>query len=152
VYRMYETAREILTIAGFQYEDIERDAHLVTQRLELTHACMLRSVFYRGKGAFLIGKALNTPIVIALRSTVQGVYVDAVLSTEDEISILFSFTRSYFHVEAERPYDLVRFLHSIMPRKRISELYTSIGYHKHGKTELYRDLLNHLAQTDDQFE
>jgi isocitrate dehydrogenase kinase/phosphatase len=38
-----------------------------------------------------------------------------------------------------------------MPRKKIAELYIAIGYNKHGKTELYRDLLNHLAHSMDQF-
>jgi isocitrate dehydrogenase kinase/phosphatase len=39
-----------------------------------------------------------------------------------------------------------------MPRKRIAELYISIGHHKQGKTEFYRDFLHHLAQSNDQFE
>lgn len=166
VFRIYSSSpqsqkvREILVDAGFDapYEDLERDADLLGQELpsEPFQACIIRSVFYRGKGAYLVGllqqKNRKIPIAIALRSSSNGIFVDAVLLSEDEISILFSFTRSYFHVEAERPYDLVRFLQSIMPRKRISELYTSIGYHKHGKTELYRDLLNHLHRTNDQFE
>jgi isocitrate dehydrogenase kinase/phosphatase len=28
-----------------------------------------------------------------------------------------------------------------MPQKPVDELYTSLGYHKHGKTELVRTLL-----------
>ena len=46
---------------------------------------------------------------------------------------------------------LVRFLKSIMPLKPIAELYISLGYNKHGKTELYRDLMRHLARSTDQF-
>jgi isocitrate dehydrogenase kinase/phosphatase len=38
-----------------------------------------------------------------------------------------------------------------MPRKRIAELYISIGQNKHGKTERYRDLLRHLHSTDERF-
>ena len=114
------------------------------------------AVFYRGKGAYLVGRirsgAHSIPLALALLNPPQGIVVDAVLLREREVSILFSFTRSYFHIEVERPYDMVRFLRSIMPRKRIAELYTAIGYHKHGKTELYRDLLAHLAASDDQFE
>ena len=72
--------------------------------------------------------------------------------TEDEASIVFSFTHSYFHVDADCPYLVVAFLKSIMPLKRRAELYTSIGYNKHGKTELYRDLYCHLQETDDRFE
>jgi isocitrate dehydrogenase kinase/phosphatase len=78
--------------------------------------------------------------------------VDALLLDENDVSILFSFARSYFQVEVERPFDLVRFLKSILPRKRDAELYISTGYNKHGKTELYRDLLHHLAASDDKFE
>jgi len=50
-----------------------------------------------------------------------------------------------------RPYDLVRFLRRLMPRKRIAELYISIGQNKHGKTELYRSLMSHLRDHDDRF-
>ena len=38
-----------------------------------------------------------------------------------------------------------------MPLKRIDELYTAIGYNKHGKTELYRSLMTHLEQPDARF-
>jgi len=68
------------------------------------------------------------------------------------VSIIFSFAHSYFHIEVERPYDLVHFLKSIIPLKRIAELYISIGYNKHGKTELYRDLMRHMASSMDKFE
>lgn len=78
--------------------------------------------------------------------------VDAVLLDEDAVSILFSFTRSHFHALTGRPYELVRFLRSLMPRKRLSELYSSVGFHKHAKTELYREILDHLAGSDRRFE
>ena len=38
-----------------------------------------------------------------------------------------------------------------MPHKRIDELYNSIGFNKHGKTELYRSLLRHLERPDARF-
>ena len=38
-----------------------------------------------------------------------------------------------------------------MPKKPVGELYTALGFNKHGKTELYRDLLRHLASSDDRF-
>jgi isocitrate dehydrogenase kinase/phosphatase len=50
-----------------------------------------------------------------------------------------------------RPRDLVRFLKSIMPRKPVAELYIAIGYNKHGKTELYRDLVRHIEESSDEF-
>jgi isocitrate dehydrogenase kinase/phosphatase len=122
---------------------------------------VLTSAFYRDNGAYLIGRIVHaaadgattyTPLAFCLRNRGQGVLLDAVLLDEDEISIVFSFTRSYFHVDVEYPHAVVGFLKSIMPLKRIAELYISIGYNKHGKTELYRNILNHLATTDDQFE
>ena len=78
--------------------------------------------------------------------------VDAVLLTEDEASIVFSFTRSYFFVEADRSREMVAFLRSLMPRKPVGELYDAIGHPRHGKTELYRALLDHMQRSDDRFE
>ncbi|MEJ2167545.1 MAG: bifunctional isocitrate dehydrogenase kinase/phosphatase, partial [Desulfobacterales bacterium] len=85
------------------------------------------------------------PVVFALAQSSGGVMVDGVLTTENDVSILFSFTRAYFHAAVERPCELVRFLKSILPKKRIAELYTALGFQKHGKTELYRELLARLA-------
>src|SRR5690606_6879806 len=39
----------------------------------------------------------------------------------------------------------------ILPGKHISELYTSIGFYKQGKSEFYRALIDHLANVDDRF-
>lgn len=116
----------------------------------------IKPVFYRNKGAYIIGRIRLSkgllPVVFSLRHNRQGVYIDAVLLTENEVSIIFSFTRSYFQVEAAHPQHLIVFLKTIMPLKRIAELYISIGYNKHGKTELYRDLLQHLKNSTDQFQ
>src|SRR5581483_1820488 len=81
-----------------------------------------------------------------------GITVDAILMDEDDISILFSFTRSHFHVDVEPPRPLVGYLKRLMPRKSLAELYIALGYHKHGKTELFRDLLRHLRTTDGKFD
>lgn len=72
--------------------------------------------------------------------------------SEEEASIVFSFTRSYFHVDVGTPGDLVGFLKSILPLKPVAELYISIGYNKHGKTERYRTLYRHLNNSNDKFE
>lgn len=138
--------------------DAERVARQVRQRVPgaVESVEMIRSAFFRGKGAYLIGRMSidghKTPLALCLLHTTWGIGVDAVLLTEDEISILFSFTRSYFHLQIDHPFELVQFLKKIMPRKPLSELYTSVGFNKHGKTELYRELLHHLAATEDRFE
>ena len=149
------------------FADLSRDAQLVADQIKrellrlgalrmVERAEMIKGGFFRGMGAYLVGRLFSgphlIPLVLALIHTPKGVVIDGVLLDEDTTSILFSFARSYFHVEVDRPFDLVQFLHTIMPRKRIAELYISLGYNKHGKTELYRDLLHHLAYSDDRFE
>ncbi len=145
------------------FEDLETDAGLVAAEIEMQVPAsrvraieLARPVFFRNKAAYLVGRLQtdtgHLPIVLALLNNPGGVTVDAVLLTEDEVSIVFSFTRSYFLVDADRPGELVAFLHAIMPRKPIAELYTSIGHNKHGKTELYRALLRHLDESNDCFE
>lgn len=136
---------------------IELDAHLRTlddgQPIDCVE--MATAVFYRGKGAYLVGRLrrgpYQTPLVLALVHGPQGIALDTILFTPEDVSIVFSFTRSYFHVEADRPRDLVAFLSSLMPQKRLSELYIALGFNKHGKTEMYRELVRHLARTEDVF-
>ncbi|HUF94774.1 MAG TPA: bifunctional isocitrate dehydrogenase kinase/phosphatase [Acidimicrobiia bacterium] len=176
VYRTYEESasivdlvREILDDASHEvaYADLDANVIEVASRIEkrlasapglgvVDRAEVVGATFYRGQAAYVVGLLYSgsqeVPIVMALRNSTAGVVVDAVLLTENEVSILFSFTRSYFHVDVVRPYDLVRFLRRLMPRKRIAELYISIGHNKHGKTELYRDLLRHLQATNERFE
>ncbi len=145
----------------------EGDAAAATERIEgrleqigalmsLDGAELVRSLFYRGQAAYLVARlhsgSHSIPLVVAFTNDDSGIAIDAVLTQEHELSILFSFTRSYFLVDVGRPYDLVRFLKRLMPRKRVAEIYIAIGYNKHGKTELYRDLRRHLASTDEQFE
>ena len=142
------------------FQDIEYDAQQVAAKIEvhlremgtpgkIDGIDMARSVFYRGMGAYLIGRILRgssfVPLAIALLNTTDGIVVDGVLLNADDVSILFGFTHSYFHVEVDRPHDLIHFLKTILPRKRIAELYISTGFNKHGKTELYRELLDHMT-------
>ncbi|KAA0249270.1 MAG: bifunctional isocitrate dehydrogenase kinase/phosphatase [Acidobacteria bacterium] len=146
------------------FEDLERDARLAAGALEarlggpLSAAEALhvvRPVFYRNKGAYVVGRILRgaevVPLVFALTNPGGRVVVDAVLTETDDVSQVFSFTRSYFHVDVAQPWELVRFLRSLLPQKPVSELYIAIGHNKHGKTELYRDLLRYLATTDEPF-
>ncbi|WP_053132963.1 bifunctional isocitrate dehydrogenase kinase/phosphatase [Pseudomonas sp. MIACH] len=117
---------------------------------------LFSSVLYRNKGAYLVGRIFTRdeqwPLVIPLlHREGQGIQVDALITDEAEVSIIFSFTRSYFMVDVPVPAEFIGFLKRILPGKHIAELYTSIGFYKHGKSEFYRALINHLATTDDQF-
>ncbi len=114
------------------------------------------SRLYRNKGAYLVGRVFTQdeqwPLVIPmLNREEQGIRMDTVIIDEAEVSIIFSFTRSYFMVRVAYPAEFVSFLSRILPRKHISELYTSIGFYKQGKSEFYRSLIEHLETTDDQF-
>ena len=158
----------ILTELGFpaeRYDGLPAAAAIAAFRLEIelggpvARIEMAESVFFRGSSAYLVGAAFRAgdehgglPLGFALLHGETGITLDAVLIGEDDIAILFSFTRSYFRVDAARPCELVRFLKTLMPRKRLAELYTAIGYNKHGKTEFYRDFLRHLQVSEDQFE
>lgn len=149
------------------FNDIERDSTLVAERIrhavpDITRIDVINSIFFRGKSAYLIGRISDasgaahpahfTPLVITLQNGPDGLFIDTVLLTENETSILFSFTRSYFHVVSRHPYKLIAFLKSIMPLKPINELYISLGYNKHGKTVFYRELMRHMRYADDKFE
>jgi isocitrate dehydrogenase kinase/phosphatase len=162
------TVRRVLEDAGFEvpFADLEGDARRAAERVAagiervfggatIEALDVLRPVFVRNKGAYLVGRARRggslVPVVLAVLHQPEGLVVDAVLTTEDETSILFSFARWYFHAAAGSPRELIGFLASLLPRKRISELYVSLGFTKHGKTELYRDLVAQIARSDDRF-
>ena len=116
---------------------------------------IIRPVFYQVARAYVVGRILGrdflVPLVIALKNTDGGVLVDAVMLSEGDVSIVFSFTKSYFHVDLDRVGEAVLFLKSMMPRKPVSELFTVLGRAKQGKTERYRELMRHLEHTQDQF-
>ncbi len=117
---------------------------------------MLRSIFYRNKGAYLVGRLHyrgdTWPIALPLLvDENRRLYIDTLICDEDELSVMFSFTRAYFMVHTNYPHALVDFLRTMLPNKKRSELYASIGLHKHGKTVFYRDLLEHLEHSDDEF-
>lgn len=117
---------------------------------------ILESIFYRNKGAYLVGRAVHKDIIIPLvlpflHNENGGIYVDTVIFEPDDVSIIFSFTRSYFMVDAPIPSRFVRFIRSLIPQKDVQEIYNAIGFNKHGKTEFYRHIINHLKNSDDKF-
>jgi isocitrate dehydrogenase kinase/phosphatase len=148
------------------WKDFDRSvAHIATEvqlhcdqaaeRRAVQRVEMIRPVFYQMTRAYLVGRVIGRnwmlPLVVALKNTDGGVLVDAVMMTEGDVSIVFSFTRSYFHVDLERVGEAVVFLKSLLPRKPVSELFTVLGRAKQGKTERYRELFRHLQTTNDAF-
>ena len=117
---------------------------------------VLSSLFFRNKGAYIVGRMINgtrlTPIAVPLLRDERGrIYIDTVIFTTDLLATLFSFTRAYFLVDMEAPSAYVDFLHTLLPHKPASELYTMVGLQKQGKTLFYRDFLHHLRHSTDRF-
>jgi isocitrate dehydrogenase kinase/phosphatase len=117
---------------------------------------VLRTLFFRNKGAYLLGRFVNDgelmPFAIPILQDSRGrLYLDTVLFGTERIDGLFNFSRAYFMVDMEVPSAYVRFLKTLMPTKPESELYTMLGLHKQGKTAFYRDMLQHLKHSHDRF-
>jgi isocitrate dehydrogenase kinase/phosphatase len=177
IYRSYElessaedTLRKLLGDYQFNrpFEDIDRDIDNVMgvvrsylqprfpmsgTRLEIQ---ALESLFFRNKGAYIVGRIISgeriMPFVLPILLSDEGeVYVDTVLFGSDKVSVIFSFTRTYFMVDARVPSQYVRFLQQLMPAKPISEIYSAMGYNKHGKTYFYRCAYRHMKQAKDHF-
>lgn len=157
-----------LTESGLpgQWRNLTRDVRLAAQELTdsvrsrghdaaIDGADILDSVFYRGQGAYVVGRIHagehRHPVAFCIHHTSRGLVLGAAL-TETDINVLFSYTRSAFHVSAESPASIVAYLAELMPHKRRAELYSTIGFRKHAKTELYSDLMRHVTATDDHFE
>jgi isocitrate dehydrogenase kinase/phosphatase len=112
-------------------------------------------LFFRGKGAYLVGSMDlsdgTVPFALAIRHKRGGLVLAAVLVGEADVSILFSYTRAAFLISVDRPDRLVRLLGGLLPNRKPSELYASLGFRKQAKTERYRDLADYLATSDDHF-
>lgn len=177
IFRTYwgnQTARSIVRQLFEDYkfdapfENAERDIDLITAKIltdllskyqtdKDTRLEVLKSVFFRNKAAYIVGRAFLGgqihPFVIPFLHDENGVYADALLLEYNHISSIFTYYRAHFLVDIDIPSEMVRFLKSILPHKPISELYTCLGFEKHGKTELYRSFLNHLDdKTDEKFD
>ncbi|WP_367067499.1 bifunctional isocitrate dehydrogenase kinase/phosphatase [Oryzisolibacter sp. LB2S] len=175
-YRAYYPAQDGLVAAlthliedfGLQrpFQDLARDvgcvAHAMEQRLGATklrsnfQIQVLSSLFFRNKGAYVVGKLINGFNELAfalpvLHGEQGGLVIDAALFGENDLQMLFSFARAYFMVDMEIPSAYVQFLRSLMPRKPRAELYSALGLAKQGKTLFYRDFLQHLKYSSDKF-
>jgi isocitrate dehydrogenase kinase/phosphatase len=165
---LHATWRRIVTNFQLQreFENLERDVDHVVQAMTAElggfrprtnfQIQVLSSLFYRNKGAYLVGKIINgfneTPLALPIIYNTHGqLVIDAALFGEDDLLMIFSYARAYFMVDMEIPSAYVQFLRGLMPRKPRAELYNSLGLQKHGKNLFYRDFLAHLRHSSDQF-
>ena len=111
--------------------------------------------FIRGKCAYIVGKIVtqlhaDIPVLIALlNDDERGLYVDSLLTDHGAISIVFSFSRSYFFITTDYPSAIVEYLKELLPGKTRAVLYSAIGLHKQGKTLLYRHFLKYSKITSE---
>jgi len=117
---------------------------------------ILESTFYRGKAAYMVGRVIDGknkfPLALVFLNTEKGqLYVDTAIFNTDDLSVLFSFTRNHFMVDAPLPYQYSHFLKKLMPLKLDYEIYNSLGFPKHAKTEFFRQLVGHLNSSEDKF-
>jgi len=175
-YRCYYPTRDTMTAVLVQmvndfdlrnpFVNLQQDAALVQEAMveRLGDAKLranfqiqvLTSLFFRNKGAYIVGKLINGfneyPFALPVLPNKEGqVAIDAALFGEDDLLMLFSFARAYFMVDMEIPSAYVLFLRSMMPRKPRNEIYNALGLAKQGKTLFYRDFLHHLSHSSDQF-
>ncbi|MDJ0923932.1 MAG: bifunctional isocitrate dehydrogenase kinase/phosphatase [Acidimicrobiia bacterium] len=152
---------------GVPWQNLERDVRLAALEIERRLAlhgeqASVHSVsaynkpFYRGRAAYVVGAlvagATTLPLAVAVHHTSRGLIVGAVLVEPDDISVLFSYTRSSFMVETSHPGELVNYLGRLMPHRKPAELFTTVGFNKHGKTERYRDLRRFIDESGERFE
>ncbi|MEI7612880.1 MAG: bifunctional isocitrate dehydrogenase kinase/phosphatase [Betaproteobacteria bacterium] len=164
-----QTIKQIVIDFDWQrpFENLDRDVGFVMRTVKKflgdwpkvepnVQIQVLYSAFYRNKAAYIFGKAINghveTPFAIPVLHCPDGrLVLDTILLEPWRIGLLFSLSRAYFMVDMEVPSGYVQFLHSIMPNKPRSEIYTMLGLGKQGKTLFFRDLKEHLRHSEDQF-
>lgn len=139
------------------WEDRHRDLDAALALMPGTpdRAEVVGQLFYRGKGAYLVGRMFHgdeaTAFALAVRHRRSGLALGAVLVGEEDMAILFSYTRAAFLVSVDVPRNLVAFLKELLPWRKEAEIYASIGFRKHSKTERYRDLARYLSGSNDEF-
>src|SRR5262249_60827164 len=141
--------------------DLRKTAEVATARIEAMCTAkysqaeleIVSSVFYRGRGAYLVGRVLcegqlPLPVALCLRhENERGIILDALLHGDVDLALLFSFTRSYFRVAVECPYRLVRYLQHFMSRKRLITPFNAICFYRHAKKMFYISVIALLLKS-----
>jgi isocitrate dehydrogenase kinase/phosphatase len=147
---------DMATDVDYIAEEVARHARIYLDEFgEFLRFGFIDTVFYQSSRAYLVGRIVQeghiNPLILAMENGKHGIHVDAVLMSEEEVSVVFSYTRSYFFADPNTVVGAVHFLNSFLPRKPIDELYTVMGRLRQGKTERHRIFTNHLNNTRDKF-
>ncbi len=147
------------------WQDLARDVQYIfrhlcenfsDETLRQSRLQVANELFYRNKAVWLVAKLFTPhgtlPFLLPIHRSDNGeLFVDTCLTTRAEASIVFGFARSYFMVYAPLPAALVEWLRELLPGKSTAELYSAIGCQKHAKTESYREYLDYITHTHEQF-
>ncbi|MGB1800946.1 MAG: bifunctional isocitrate dehydrogenase kinase/phosphatase, partial [Gammaproteobacteria bacterium] len=149
------------------YDNVDRNAQNIAEainshvkinfeeEIEYLRFEFIDTFFYQAARAYLVGKLIHSegesPIVVAFKNEESGISVDAVFMDEEDISIIFGYTRSYYFADPNSVIGAVHFIKSMLPKKPIDELYTVLGRLRQGKTERHRTFAKHLSKTRDKF-
>jgi isocitrate dehydrogenase kinase/phosphatase len=151
---------------ALRWRDLESDAQWLARRfVEVCRAesqaprfdwvDVLKPLFFRAGEGYIVARICRDgrerPMLVAVQPTAAGSVVDGAMFDQGSMLQVFSSTHAYFFVDVHKPADLVRFLGSLMPQLTESELYIAIAHHRHGKTLIYRELIEHLKNSDDPF-
>ena len=166
-----EIVAEILQGPGFSrpFRDLEGDAERVARRVNeslgfdgrdpdvIRVIQIVEAGFYRNRGAYLVGRIVlrersMVPFVLALENDDSGIFVDAVLTGEQEVHNIFSSTLANFHVTDPHYHELADFLHSVMPSRALGLHYTTIGFNHVGKVAVMEELRHELGASGERFD
>ncbi len=163
---LQETFKNILQSFSFKckFGNLERDIQRLEEQFysqierlknDIFEIQVINTVFIRGKGAYIVGKIVSQidadqPLLIALLNDKRNkLFVDSLLTDTGSVTVVFSFSRSYFFINTEYPSAIVEFLKILLPGKTRAALYSALGLHKHGKTLLYRHFLKYSKMTNE---
>jgi isocitrate dehydrogenase kinase/phosphatase len=145
--------RDLPGDAAWLAERFAEQCPLVQGGGRFDHVEVLKPLFFRPREGYIVARVVRgeqvCPLVIPVQPGHDGMDVDGALLTEDAVMPVFSSTRSYLFVDVRKPSALVAFLGSILPLLSPSELYIAIAHHRHGKSLIYRELVDHLRASDD---
>ena len=162
--------RKLLVIPRFSvpWRDLDDDARLVAERINQELGLdgsqeqavygieMINAGFFRNRGAYLVGRIVRrhgraAPLIISLNNSEQGIYVDAVMTSEADGHNIFSSTLANFHVTNKRYHALAAFLHTAMPARPLGLHYSTIGYNHVGKVAVMNELRQELTGSGEVF-
>ncbi|KJV49175.1 isocitrate dehydrogenase [Pantoea sp. BL1] len=163
----HEVLRQVLNDIPLRlpWQDLTRDIGWIVRHLheqfsstQLAAATLdvAGELFYRNKTAWIVARLQLSdgmvPCLLPIQRDEAGrLWIDTCLTDSDDASIVFGFARAYFMVYAPVPAALVAWLQPILPGKTLAERYMAIGCQKHGKTECYREYLDYLVHSDEDF-